>query len=488
MTVNTEMPNDEYYYSGSGFYEESDASNVNASFTDVSDVPCPLVGCAARRARRYGQWWTVTGIAPDCSNPVEAQRQLRELYAQVVTLNHPNITHAVAMVQTPLFDAEAVIEEYIDGESLADFMQSQPDEMLCRRLLGQIIDALQYSHHKAVVHGNLSPHTVMVTHQDHVAKLVAYRCKGSQADDLSALGDLIDMLAPHTLKSVAEGCRNGRIASIDGARKAIQDHKSRRWLPIAAFALILALVTVGAFWTGHYTAMQRDGRQADSLPLPGIYYSDTVTLRAAPDNNPIVSSVTGAIIYQNLHEHPGDIDEGLAVDLGLSVLWAPFNIGCADANINNVGNLYTWCDTVGLGGYLSIDDIWPAHRVMTDITGSKSDAARRIWKGGWRMPTHEEWDELLVKCKWSLIKQRGIPMGYKVHGPTGAEIFLPMAGYRLRFRGYDMGLVGHYWSSTPVPGGDRQAYAARMDSIAISIDDTVTLNHSCSIRPVLDKK
>jgi len=479
---------DEYYYSGSGFYEESDASNLNASFTDVSDVPCSLDGYSSKRARRYGQWWTLTGVAPDCQHPADAQRRLRQLYAQVVTLNHPNITRAVAMVQTPLFADECVIEEYIDGMTLGEFMQSRPDKATCHRLLEQIVDALQYSHHKGVIHGNLSPASVIVTHQDNIAKLVAYSCEGDPKDDIAALGDIIDTLGLHALKSVADDCKGGRIASIDEIRKSITGGKSQKWLKMASFALILTMFVAGAFWTGHKVAMHRDSQQADSLPLPGIYFSDTVTLRAVPDNNPLVSSVTGAIIYQNLNVHPGDIDEDLAVDLGLSVLWAPFNMGCADANINHVGNLYTWCDTVGLGGYLSIDEIWSKNRPMTDIAGSKLDASRRIWNGGWRMPTHEEWRELLDKCKWSLIKQRGIPMGYKVHGPSGAEIFFPMAGYKLRFRNYDTGLVGHYWSSTPVQEGDRQAYATRMDSIAISIDDTVTLNHNFSIRPVLDKK
>lgn len=479
---------DEYYYSGSGFYEESDASNINASFTDVSDVPCLLDDFSSKRARRYGQWWTLTGVAPDCKHPDDAQQRLRQLYSQVVTLNHPNITRAVAMVQSPLFADECIIEEYIDGMSLDEFMQSRPDEATCHRLLEQIIDALQYSHHKGVTHGNLSPDTVIVTHQDNIAKLVAYNCEGDPKDDIAALGDIIGTLGLHSLKSVADDCKEGRFASIDEIRKAITGGHSQKWLKMASFALMLTMLVAGAFWAGHKVAMQRDSWQADSLPLPGLYFSDTVTLKAIPNNNPIVSSVTGALIYQNLNEHPGNIDEDLAVDLGLSVLWAPFNMGCADANINHVGNLYTWCDTVGLDNYLSIDDIWSKNRPMTDIAGSKTDAARRIWNGGWRMPTHEEWSELLLKCKWSLVKQRGIPMGYKVHGPTGAEIFFPMAGYRLRFRGYDMGLVGHYWSSTPVPGGDRQAYATRMDSIAISIDDTVTLNHSFSIRPVLDKK
>lgn len=212
---------DEYYYSGSGFYEESDASNLNASFTDVSDEPCSLDGYSSKRARRYGQWWTLTGVAPDCQHPADAQRRLRQLYAQVVTLNHPNITRTVAMTQTPLFDDECVIEEYIDGMTLGEFMQSRPDEATCHRLLEQVIDALQYSHHKGVTHCNLSQASVIVTHQDNIAKLVAFRCEGDPSADISALGDIIDVLRLQSLNSVANACRNGKITTIDGVKKAI---------------------------------------------------------------------------------------------------------------------------------------------------------------------------------------------------------------------------------------------------------------------------
>ena len=477
---------DEYYYSGSGFYEESDA-NVNASFTDVSELPCSFADCMRLRARRYGQWWTLTGGSPKCKYPDEAQKQLRERYAQVVTLNHPNITRAVAMIQTPLLANECVIEEYIDGVPLDEFMQTNPDEALCRKLLEQIVDAVQYCHSKGVVHGRLYPRSIMVTHQDHIAKLVDFGCEGVPQDDVRALAHIIDILRLPSFKTVADNCRHGRTGALDEVMKAIKGSNSKKWLPIAAFVLVLAAIAAGSFWTGHRTAIAQDSRQADSLPLPGIYFSDTVTLSTILDHNYFISSVTGAHIYQDLTRTPQDISEDVAVDLGLSVLWAPFNMGCADTNINHVGNFFAWCDTVGLGAYLQLDDYWPPSRAMTEISGSKWDAAHRIWGGGWRMPTHDEWNELLGKCKWSLVKQHGIPMGYKVHGPSGAEIFLPMAGYRLRFRAYEIGLVGHYWSSTPVVGVDRQAFALRIDSTTINIDDSVSLTHLVSIRPVLDK-
>lgn len=122
---------DEYYYSGSGFYEEDDA-RINSSFTDVSEQSCLLADCVYLRARRYGKWWTLTGVTPDCTQPDVALQKLRWRYSQVVTLNHPNITRAVAMIQTgnqenTFIPCECVVEEYIDGQSLGEFLQTGPD-------------------------------------------------------------------------------------------------------------------------------------------------------------------------------------------------------------------------------------------------------------------------------------------------------------------------------------------------------------------------
>ena len=483
---------DEYYYSGSGFYEESDASNLNASFTDVSDVPCSLDGYSSKRARRYGQWWTLTGVTPDCQHPADAQRRLRQLYAQVVTLNHPNITRTVAMTQTPLFDDECVVEEYIDGMTLGEFMQSRPDEATCHRLLEQVIDALQYSHHKGVTHCNLSQASVIVTHQDNIAKLVAFRCEGDPSADISALGDIIDVLRLQSLNSVANACRNGKITTIDGVKKAITGGDSRKWLPKAAFLLIIAMLAAVAFWMGHNVTMQRDNQFADSLPLPGIYFSDTVRLSAMKETDSASlfhSTLTGAsIYYYNIELNPpGPISEDVAIDLGLSVRWAPFNLGCDDADVNQFGSFYMWCDTLGVGRFAPVDKYWPSDSPMMDISGTQHDIVHRVWGGGWRMPTYEEWKELLFKSKWTLLKQHGIPPGYKVRGPNGAEIFLPLAGYRLRYRAHDLGIIGHYWSSTPADGFDRQAYSIYIDTVLVNIDDVMPLTHCLSIRPVLDK-
>ena len=78
----------------------------------------------------------------------------------------------------------------------------------------------------------------------------------------------------------------------------------------------------------------------------------------------------------HLKEYPDNVymHNGVeAVDLGLSVKWASFNIGNVSVPQNS-----------GIG-------------IKTNFEG---DCAQRFWGGSWRMPTEEEFQELIEKCEW----------------------------------------------------------------------------------------
>lgn len=93
-----------------------------------------------------------------------------------------------------------------------------------------------------------------------------------------------------------------------------------------------------------------------------------------------------------------------------------------------------------------------------DIGGDASlDAARARWGGMWRLPTADEAQELVDKCKWEWTTQGG-QKGYKVTGPSGQSIFLPAASFHLGSSLYRAGECGYYWASTPDEGN---AYSAQ---------------------------
>ena len=72
------------------------------------------------------------------------------------------------------------------------------------------------------------------------------------------------------------------------------------------------------------------------------------------------------------------------------------------------------------------------------------DAAVEIF--GKELPSKEAWVELFDECtrEWDKAKK-----GYTLIGPNGNSIFLPAAGYRSGTTVGNVGLIGHYWSSSP---------------------------------------
>ena len=99
-----------------------------------------------------------------------------------------------------------------------------------------------------------------------------------------------------------------------------------------------------------------------------------------------------------------NLGEYNAVDLGLSVLWADFNIGAS--SIGQRGGLYGWADVTlvktsqNVRDYIIQDGILPQN-----ISGTNFDIAKKQWGEKWRMPSRDNWKELVAKCQWAKWKK-----------------------------------------------------------------------------------
>lgn len=139
-----------------------------------------------------------------------------------------------------------------------------------------------------------------------------------------------------------------------------------------------------------------------------------------------------------------EISTSQIVDLGLSVKWAGWNVGATSPE--KYGKLYGWADPTGLKSSDNLDD-YPSANPPTDIAGTSYDIARVQWGGDWRLPTKSEMEELVYKCKWTHTIYRNV-RGFKVTGPNGNSIFMPLTGSGPKSgasRGF--GITGNYWTS-----------------------------------------
>ena len=134
-----------------------------------------------------------------------------------------------------------------------------------------------------------------------------------------------------------------------------------------------------------------------------------------------------------------------AIDLGLSVKWASFNLGAYTPS--DIGALFYWAEnTPSIKGHPKYPKKDPNE--FGDINGIiEYDAAANMLGSYWRLPTEKECRELIDQCRWEPKTMDGIN-GYNVIGLNGQSIFLPFNHDHL-IDGNWRKTAGHYWTSCP---------------------------------------
>ncbi len=150
-------------------------------------------------------------------------------------------------------------------------------------------------------------------------------------------------------------------------------------------------------------------------------------------------------------------DPSEAVDLNLSVKWAPCNVGAlvpeavgsyiawgeCEPKGQYVWNTYKYCS----GSQTNINKYYPRDGLVSlELT---DDPARSAMKGGWRMPTRAEFEELLYGCDWSEITAYNGARGRFAYNRKDHSkfIFLPYAGQMFNQTSEMFDEKARYWTS-----------------------------------------
>ena len=176
------------------------------------------------------------------------------------------------------------------------------------------------------------------------------------------------------------------------------------------------------------------------------------------------------------------------VDLGLpsGLKWAKCNLGASKPS--EPGDYYAWGETVPKKKYTwatykwmqsgqsklkyitkytiadgVTDAIWydsAGNFIGDSLTTLRpaDDAATQQLVSPWRMPTEDEFKELIKNCTVIRTTQGGVE-GYQVDGPNGNAIFLPNAGFCAPSGPSAVGKQCIYWSNS-LSEGNNSGYAA----------------------------
>ena len=191
------------------------------------------------------------------------------------------------------------------------------------------------------------------------------------------------------------------------------------------------------------------------------------------------------------------------VDLGLpsGTLWAMCNVG-ANAP-EDYGSYFSWAETQPKSNYKWSSYIYCCNGTNTSLTKycydanygcdgftddltilqAGDDAATANWGDGARIPTNDEWQELIDNTTYTWINLNNI-YGCLFTASNGNSIFLPAAGY---LWGNNMpggvGLAARYWTSSLDPDLSDYASGTELCSNVYSVY-YYSRAYGLSVRPV----
>lgn len=206
-----------------------------------------------------------------------------------------------------------------------------------------------------------------------------------------------------------------------------------------------------------------------------------ISMRAGKgDLDPSITAVVAKIVDY--------FPENVYVDLGLSVKWATCNVGANTPE--EYGDYYAWGEVETkesyepnnykfVNGGSAVND-----KNTLDI---ENDVAHKEWGGKWRMPSREEFDELIQNCTWTWTTQKGVN-GFLVTsnkpGYTDRSIFLPAAGLRSFSELRLSGNIGFYWTTTPSEHFAESACFLYITPGFKSLYESAARNQAHTVRPV----
>ena len=223
------------------------------------------------RAQMGGKWVILKAAKPTEGEQTRNQLLLEREFEIMHRLDSIYVVQTISMVDDPQL-GRSILMEYVHGRSLDKFVAGNPTSTERRRVADELMEALIFLHDRQIVHGDLKPSNILITDSGNHVRLIDFGFSDNEAfiaknigtspsisspeqlptdvlkpeRDIYALGKMLALLFPHSLKPVIRRCLasdRSRYISVRQVRAAFHRYWRMRWL----MPWILAITTIIAF-------------------------------------------------------------------------------------------------------------------------------------------------------------------------------------------------------------------------------------------------
>lgn len=166
----------------SGFLADaSDGLNIDLNvwipdkFSDFRPLYVSESGsCELYTASRFGKRYVLKCLKEAYRQTPLFMMALAKEFEIGMEMDHQNIVKTIGFEGID-GHGNAIVMEYIDGESLdAILAGGVMSKKTARSIASQLADAIRYSHSKQIIHRDIKPKNIMVTHIGNVVKLIDF--------------------------------------------------------------------------------------------------------------------------------------------------------------------------------------------------------------------------------------------------------------------------------------------------------------------------
>lgn len=182
-------------------------------------------------------------------NSERQNAMLHREYELSIGCDHPHLVHIYTIEDLPF--GTGLVMEYIEGRPLDKYLSENPSKKERERIFSELLAAVCYLHKRGVIHNDIKPENILITHADNSLKLIDFgladndaqfamrtlgctpryaspelRAQSSRIDarsDIYSIGMLMGEIFDNKHRCIAERCR--------------QENPDKRFKNIAALQL-----------------------------------------------------------------------------------------------------------------------------------------------------------------------------------------------------------------------------------------------------------